>query len=546
MNDQRPSEEARSGRPGSRDLFPLAALAAALYLATCSVLLWHQDFISNYPFFGGDSFDYLCNALHYLGYDVPFSVRPPLLPTLAALLDRTVSWSALPLFLAGSQAAAALALFVAGRRLTSEGFALTCMLSFLACDAANLFALTLDGVSLGASLLFVSVVLFDSDRPVAAGTLAGLSFVAHQLALLFLPAVAATLLLRGRATRRRLALQALAAFAPWAGAYWLLRLRLLGTVGDGSLRHWSLISPDLDGLLAYAVFLPSAVGAPLLLAGSGALLWDLSHDRRLSPLAWILPGAVLAFFTVVYDWHAHRFVAYLIPFVYLWLCAGWPVAPKAWHRAAAALALATAALPTAAGLMGQARVWLAPGLHLDVPLRSDQGSILVTLEELRSVSTGPSRPTTFGRIWRADQRRTRIAPSPLEGPALFLYGEQRPELYAAQTRLAAQHRTQFRVGPGALFRALTREDELRGEGRTANLFRYSFESPWLERPWTILSDHALRLRPPSTAPRPTWLSSAEGPLALLVEQGESLHAEALFAAPSTTLFLLAAEASAAR
>ncbi|MEM6705990.1 MAG: hypothetical protein AAF690_24960, partial [Acidobacteriota bacterium] len=47
-------------------------------------------------------------------------------------------------------------------------------------------------------------------------------------------------------------------------------------------------------------------------------------------------------------------------------------------------------------------------------------------------------------------------------------------------------------------------------------------------------------------PRPTWLSSAEGPLALLVEQGESLHAEALFAAPSTTLFLLAAEASAAR
>lgn len=70
-----------------RGFLLLAALAAVEFLFLSSGLIY-PDPILNYPFPGGDTQDWIANGLFYIGQDVRYSARPPLLPLVLAGLHQ--------------------------------------------------------------------------------------------------------------------------------------------------------------------------------------------------------------------------------------------------------------------------------------------------------------------------------------------------------------------------------------------------------------------------------------------------------------------------
>jgi len=59
----------------------------SIFLVARALLLIYPDLNLTYPFLAPDSYDWIANGLHYEGYDVNFSLRPPGLPLLIAILD---------------------------------------------------------------------------------------------------------------------------------------------------------------------------------------------------------------------------------------------------------------------------------------------------------------------------------------------------------------------------------------------------------------------------------------------------------------------------
>jgi hypothetical protein len=519
-----------------------------------SVLLWSPAIEWNYPFMGGDGYDYLCNGLFYRGFDVPFSVRPPVLPLLVAAFDWAGWLSLLPGVVLLAHHLAVLALYRLMGAWVQKWWALLLAVGFLVSDASLFHGLTLEGVGLGTSLLFLAFFCFVEKRPVLAGGLAGASFATHQLALLFPVAVVVSLLLQGGLRSRaheivttigRVAI----GFVPFAVAYWWLRMRALGTLGDGNLRHWSLLGLHFDGVATYAVFLVSSAGLPLtMLAGYGALRLlrngSLKGGRHL-PLLLVLPVLVLLFFVFAYDYNSRRFVSYLMPFVFLLGAAALAQVSSRIALPVMALVVLTAATPTSIGSQQKVTVALAPGAVFDLPITTDgTGSARVVTDRLGAVSL--RRP--YRSLYRqalVEWRRSPAEGRRLDGfPALYLFPEgRRPELYALQTRLSARFRTMVRSAPLAVFRRLDADDQLTPLETVDGLSVFAFESAELTRPWCLLVPEGSRLEPAlSSAVRSS--DSAEGlkgPVVVLAERPEAVPAWLLFELPPETLYTIGEE-----
>ncbi len=228
----------------------LAGIAAS-WLVLCSHLVW-PDLVRTDPFMAGDSQDWIANGLRWAGFDVRYSVRPPLFPMLIAALVRLHALPLLPLVTATLLHVTAVAALLYLRRFGSETAALV-TLAVLWNHALLRYSLdVMADVPAACLLALAALCLARADGSprllAAAGALAGLSAVTQQTALLAPLAAGPVVLASRRAWLRSpwLWLGA-AAFAAPPAAWFAGKLVAYGTIGGVGVQQWGLVRPHLGG-----------------------------------------------------------------------------------------------------------------------------------------------------------------------------------------------------------------------------------------------------------------------------------------------------------
>ncbi len=280
------------------------------------------------PWLDGDSWDWLLNGLFLAGEDVRYSGRAPLLPLAIAGLERLGALPWLPLLTQLLFQVAILAHYLAARRLHGRGPA--CAAALAVGFGYSFQTLSLDVMAdvPASSLLALSCTLLAAEtvslrRGIASGLLAGASALTQQAGLLWLPAAAGALLLVRRdrpaigpnARRPRLpAVAALAAFTALQLAWLGWKVARVGTAGDLLLRQWALFDPHLGSIASYAWCFASLWGGPAALLIALGIAVGLRHVRSsVSSLHTLLLALGLgAFFVLLYDFDAKRFLVYLM------------------------------------------------------------------------------------------------------------------------------------------------------------------------------------------------------------------------------------------
>ena len=411
-------------RPGG--LVTLVFLAvAAVNLAVLAPRLVYPDLALSYPFPGGDSQDWLCNALYLEGYDVPYSVRPPLLPALLALLGRAGAAPLLPVLSLLLLHLTALALFVLLRRSTPPGVALVAALAVLLNHSHLGLALEVMADVPAACLLFLALALLigSERRPrlaVAAGLVAGASALTQQAALLLPVAALPALLLRERRPggARWLAAGAVA-FAAGPAAWYITKAIVFGTPGDAGIAQWALLRPHLGAIAYYAFAAVSLLGLPGVLLAAAGLALALRRGGRdaASLMATGVVVTVLGFFALLYTFADKRFLVYALwPAAILAARALAAIPSRGWRAAAAAALLAWSAypLPDWGGAPLHALLLPAPPLFVraDTPGPGKPAITAIGLE--RSGARAVARASVIARVLAA---RAASRPVPTMAPA---------------------------------------------------------------------------------------------------------------------------------
>ncbi len=349
-------------------------------LAVLAPLLVVPNLAADYRMMGGDSQDWIANGLAIAGADVRYSVRPPLLPLVIALLDGVSMLELLPVALLALQLAAAVVLYLFLRRRVSASLAFAVSVGTMGCFSWLGLGLEVMADVPAACLLFAGVVCFvaaaedDDRRFVPAGVLLGLSAVAQPLAWLFpLPAVAAVVVHRRDLLKaRRLWLGALLFVAP--SAAWLgYKGVVFGTAGDVVMQHWSLLGAHFGGIVfsvMSGLSMLGAVGAVLAVAGLGLL----ARRARVGFTEMVLVGVVVVvavFIVFGYRFHAKRLLVYLVPFAAVAIAealAGLRRPPLRWAVALLAVGCAWLPLPGGPGSADSVALWPLPPVYLRASL----------------------------------------------------------------------------------------------------------------------------------------------------------------------------------
>jgi hypothetical protein len=298
----------------------LVCLANVVFL---SVNLVVDDLVADYPFMGGDSHDWLANGLFLAGFDVRYSVRPPMLPLLVAALEHLSVLEALPIVLVLLWSGTCVLLYLVLRERGPRSVAVGVGLTLLFSHAWQGFGVQIMADVPAACLLFAGAYCFlraVTGNPrwyLAAGLLIGLSCVTQQLALLFpLPAAVAVLGHRREHLRRpELWVGGAAGVLPFI-VWSLLKLTTFGTPGDVVMRNWSLLEFHVDAVGSYALAAASLLGLPALaLSGVGLGLLAAGGRRRVDDaFVAAMIASIIVFFVFLYDYQSKRLLVYLLPF----------------------------------------------------------------------------------------------------------------------------------------------------------------------------------------------------------------------------------------
>ncbi len=441
-------------------LVALAALAAAQYLLLAPHLVY-PDLGLSYPFQGGDTFDWLLNALALSGERVRNSVRPPALPVVLALLRRLGLLSLFPLLDLAFHHAAAVGAHLVLRRRFRRPVAFVAGLLVLFGASVSIFALEVMADLPAAILLGAACAAFlaagtNPRRYELAGLLGGLSAVTQQAALLLPLPAAITVLLFRRGDLRRAHLWLGGALYALFPVLWFTAKRIVfGTFGDVGIKQWRLLGFQPENVPHYLLAALSLWGWPcLVLAVAGAVLSvrDLaraaggSDDRAWALFPLLTAGTVLVFFSLFYDVLDKRFLLYAF-FPSLALIAR-ALAALRGRRAfvpIAALALTLAAWPLRnAVLATQSALWPLPPTYLVVPQGKPLHHPLPYFDRAHFEVTdlaAAGRWSLWSEVLRADRKAReppRLAAVP-DDVAVAVYfapsGPRRPSLWMALTRL---------------------------------------------------------------------------------------------------------------
>jgi hypothetical protein len=435
---------------------------AAVDLAVLAPHLVYADLGLDYPFRGGDTFDWLLNALALAGEPVRSSFRPPALPLALALL-RALGWlSWFPVLSLALHHAAAVGTHLVLRRRFGRSAAFTCALLVLLNASVLQLALQVMADLPAAILLGASCAAFlaAGRRPgfyLLAGLLGGLSAVTQQAALLLpLPAGVTLLAFRREHLRSARLWLGAAAFAALPIAWFVAKRVLGGTFLDVGVRQWSLFGFHPENAPHYLVAALSFWGWPaLLLVAAGAVVSvrDLAR-RRATPGdgAWALfplatAALLLGFFALFYDFLAKRFLIYAF-FPALVLLARSLSALRGTHAfvPAALLAVAIGVWPLPRPeLPNSATLWPLPTVYSVVPTGHSFRDPVPRFREARVDVTGAGaalRRSTWSQVLRASRRRRPVAATVLpvmEDVSVTVFvagsGSREPSAWRALTEL---------------------------------------------------------------------------------------------------------------
>lgn len=294
-----------------------SCVLGVVHTLVLAFLLYSPDLNLSYPFMGGDSFDWISQALRFAGDDVRYPGRPPMLPLVMAGLERMSVLHFTPLLLQVLIAVTTVVLFriVAGQ--WSVKIALPVSIAFFVNYSWRSLGLEIMADVPAACLILLSLGAFFKalDRPkmyVLAGLFGGLSAITQPVALMLLLPMGCVIALHRRGDLR--------AWWPWLGlilftgptVVWIpVRQLWLGSSGSSPL-HWSLLGLHPDNLPFYLWTGAAFVGLPGLIVGAGGFV---AAFRKIGKDPWALllvTSAVLfvGFFALAYGFAAKRFLVY--------------------------------------------------------------------------------------------------------------------------------------------------------------------------------------------------------------------------------------------
>ncbi len=444
----------------------LALIASCVIGATHTLvlafLLLYPDLNLAYPFRGGDSFDWISQALRFAGEDVRYPGRPPLLPLVMAGLERMSALHFTPLLIQLLIAVTTVVLFrvVAGQ--FSTKIALPVSIGFFVNYAWRSLGMEVMADVPAACLVLMALGAFSRalGRPklyVLTGLLGGLSAVTQPLSLLLLLPMSCAVYLHRRGDLRT--------WRPWVGLIlfvgptlmWIPVQRLwLGSPGTGPL-HWALLGLHPDNIPFYLWTGLAFVGLPgILLAARGFFV----VLRRVGRDPWalvLLTSALLfvGFFSVAYGFAAKRFLVYafvLVPFF-------WAEALSRFRRSTTVVIVCLVLVgwswlpyPDRGNSPVRLAVWPAPATYLvSAPDRRPRGDVRPDLTDVKIEQPGPLlRWPVLSRAWQAKKAASPdidVEVLESDGAAIFLSRSERENSrrYLTVTRLgnALRRRVKF-------------------------------------------------------------------------------------------------------
>ncbi len=371
-----------------------SCVLGALHTLVLAFLLLYPDLNLNYPFMGGDSYDWISQALRFAGHDVRYPGRPPLLPLVMAGLESMSLLHLTPSLLQLLIAVTTIILFrvVAGRFSTT--IALPVSIAFFVNYAWRSMGMEIMADVPAACLILMSLAAFSKalDHPkfyVLTGLFGGLSAVTQPLSLLLLMSMGGALFVHRRSD--------LQTRWPWVGLIlffgptllWFPVQRLwLGAPGAGPL-HWALLGLHLNNIPFYLWTGLAFVGLPGMFLAAWGFFVVFRRVRR-DPWALVLVTSVVlffGFFSVAYGFAAKRFLVYafvLAPFF-------WAEALSRFRRAAPAICVCLLLIgwswlpcPDRGSSPLRLAVWPAPATYLVAsPDQRPRGDVRPDLSDIK-------------------------------------------------------------------------------------------------------------------------------------------------------------------
>ncbi len=313
---------------------PTRLLAALLALFTMLKLyfLVYPDLNILYPFMFPDSYELIADGLHYAGYNVNYSVRPPALPLIIAGMERGGVLFLLPLL----NQLVMVWLVIAIYNFLKERFVPYAALITGALIYFNFFLQDITYYPLADmyALLFIvlSVIKFcqaekDVKNYIPAAIFAAISFTFQYAAFLLLPGYLIIILLfRREHLKKRAAHIAFFTGAAISSVWFLYRWRAFGDPFYSPKPYFRLVGLHVDSVFFYLFNLVGTLSIPVtILFITGLLKSPFMKDsgaKKVSLTMLTLLLCNVAFWVFIYDWNDRRFILYWsLPVYYFVTCA---------------------------------------------------------------------------------------------------------------------------------------------------------------------------------------------------------------------------------
>ena len=296
----------------------------AIFLLIKACFLIYPNLNISYPFLAPDSYDWIANGLHYGGYDVNFSFRPPALPLIIALLDSLGILELLPVL---NQLALFLILLVfymmIARRFSPLTGIVTTAIVFFNFFLQNLslyiLADTYALLFMLAGCYFYMEAENDEKRYLSASLSLCVSYIFQSAVIFVIPAIILHYLVFRRRARLTVCLRAVLPPLLLIGG-WLVWKRIqFGTFLGYGTQQLKLLKLHFDSLFFYLINTVSVLGVLVfLLVVFGLFVCALLKDKRIIHYMYLnvmLSVSWVIFWVFLYTWNDRRFIIYLMFFI---------------------------------------------------------------------------------------------------------------------------------------------------------------------------------------------------------------------------------------
>ena len=456
---------ARLARPLAR-FWPVDGVSLVfLFLATAnflllSALLCYEDPVLDFALMIGDAQDWVANGLYFLGHPVAYSARPPLFPLVLAGLASVSMLKLVPLVLQGLVFVTGLGLYRMLSETSDRFLTALATLAWLTNAtwvwwSATWMADIPAGCLLGWALIFWQR-RNSAGRPgyALAGLAAGLSAVTQPIAVLFAIPVLATVIWHRRADLRSQAFLIGATLFLTPGIIWILvRMRLVGTLGDVVYRNWGAVGLQAGSLHSngsfYAWSLVALVGIPAVFPIAVGM-WTTARRSIRSDWATLVIGGfltIMAFFVLVYNSSSARFLSYVYPFLLIFLVFGLCRIRRSSVAVVLSMLIVVWGLPLRVEMMKWPRIvlWPFPLVDLKMAAQNVDGiwTLLPAVERIRYEAALERNPYILLKRIRELEKPPRLEGVSFESDRHAVYfaesGDYHHRLYH-QTRLGNQLR----------------------------------------------------------------------------------------------------------